>query len=106
MTPLAVTPTTAGVAFRVTIIGPEQAEAYENVHAVLDDGRGVVHVFSADASTHYLTIPMGSALIEWRDPSALNPRPRLPPYGAGAYESFGEHIQKMAREIGGSFGES
>jgi hypothetical protein len=98
-----VTPQIAGVAFRVTIIGPQQAEAYENVHAVLDDKRGVVHVFSADTHTHFLTIPLGSALIEWKDPTELNPRPRIPPFGPGAYGHFGEHIQRMAKEFSGGF---
>ena len=55
-------PTTSGLAFRVTIMGPQQAEAYERVHAVVDSAHAVVHLFSHDGQTHYLTIPAGSAL--------------------------------------------
>lgn len=99
-----VAPNTAGLAFRVTIIGPQQAEAYENVHVILDDARGVVHLFGPDARTHFLTIPISSALIEWKDPTELNPRPRIPPFGPGAYGHFGEHLQQMAKDLGGGFG--
>ena len=94
-------PTTTGVAFRVTIFGAQQAEAYQNVHVLLDDRRGVVHLFAADGRTHYLTIPLGSALIEWKDPSELDPRPRVPPFGLGAYQGFAEHVQRMAKDMGG-----
>ncbi|MBW3628028.1 MAG: hypothetical protein KY464_01910 [Gemmatimonadetes bacterium] len=99
-----VAPITAGLAYRVTIIGPQQAEAYENVHAILDGERGVVHVFDRDARLHYLTIPLAAALIEWKEPSPLNPRPRLPPFGPGAFEHFGEHMQRMAQEMSEGFG--
>ena len=45
-------PTTAGPVFRVSILGEQQTEAYEQVYAQLDSAHGVVHVFSADAQTH------------------------------------------------------
>ncbi len=97
--------TTAGPAFRVTILGPEQSEAYEQVYARLDSAHQVVHVFSADGQTHYLSIPIGSALIEWKDAAALQPRPRIPPYGPGAFESLGEQMQRMMEGMGRAFGE-
>jgi hypothetical protein len=95
------TPTMSGPAFRVTIMGPQQAEAYERVYAVIDDARGVVHLFSHDAKTHYLSIPAGAALIEWKDPTELRPRPRVPPYGPGAFDGFGEQIQNMMKGFHG-----
>lgn len=101
----AVNPTQSGAAFRVSIIGPEQAEAYMNVHAALDAEHGVVHVYSSDAQTHYLTIPISSALIEWRDPSALQPQVRIPPFGPDAFEHLGEQMQRMAQGIGRGFGQ-
>ena len=94
-------PTTAGLAFRVTIMGPQQAEAYEHVYALLDDARGVVHLFGHDGRTHYLTIPAGSALIEWKDPTELRPRLRVPPFGPGAFDGFGEQIQNMMKGFHG-----
>ena len=102
-------PTTSGLAFRVTIMGPQQAEAYERVHAVVDSAHAVVHLFSHDGQTHYLTIPAGSALIEWKDPTELRPRLRVPPFGPGAFDGFGEQIQNMMKgfhgfEPGGSTG--
>ena len=97
-------PTVSGTAFRVTILGPQPAEAYERVHAQLDAAHGVVHVFSADAQTHYLTIPIGSALIEWQDPSALGALPRVPPFGPGAFERMGEQVQRMVEGMGRTFG--
>lgn len=96
-------PTTAGLAFRVTLLGHE-AEAYEGVYALLDAQYPVVHVFSADAQTHYLTIPLASALIEWQDPTALQPLPRLPAFGPGAFDRLGEHVQRMAEGMGRAFG--
>jgi len=99
--PLEPVPTTSGPAFRVTILGPQHAEAYEHVYAAIDEARGVVHVFSHDASTHYLSIPAGAALIEWRDPTELNPRVRMPPFGPGAFDGFGEQIQNMMKGFHG-----
>jgi hypothetical protein len=93
------TPTTSGVAFRVTILAPQQAEAYEHVYAVQDEARGVVHLFGADGLTHYLTIPAGCALIEWKDPTELRPRLRMPPFGPDAFDGFGASIQNMMKGI-------
>ena len=92
--------TTSGPAYRVTVVGPQHTEAYEGVQALVDADRGVVHVFGADGATHYLTIPLTSALIEWHDPTPLQPQPRFPPYGTGAFERLGEHVQRMAEGIG------
>ena len=97
-------PTTSGPAYRVTIVSAQHTEAYQDVHATIDGDRGVVHVFGPDGSTHYLTIPVGSALIEWLDPAPLHPQPRIPPYGAGAFEKLGEQVQRMAEGIGKGFG--
>lgn len=99
-----VKPTTSGAAFRVTIIGPQQAEAYENVYAILDSEFGVVHVLSADRTIHYLTIPITSALVEWEDPAALGAQPRMPPFGPGAFQRLGEQVQRMAEGMGNAFG--
>ena len=98
-------PTTSGPAFRVSILGPEQSEAYERVHVVLDERYGVVHVFGADGQTHFLTIPLSRALIEWHDPAALQPQPRIPPYGAGAFERLGVQVQRMAEGVSRAFGQ-
>lgn len=95
MTDAAGAPQTAGPAYRVSILGPEQVEAYMNVHVVIDREHPVLHVFAADATTHYLTIPLSSALVEWKDPSALNPQLRMPGFGAGAFEQLGEQVQRM-----------
>lgn len=103
MSSVPASPTTAGQAFRVTIMGQE-AEAYERVYVQLDAQFPVVHVFSTDAQTHYLTIPLASALIEWEDPAPLQPFPRLPAYGPGAFERFGEHAQRIAEGVGRAFG--
>ena len=89
-------PTTSGPAYRVTLMGPQQAEAYEKVFAVLDAEHGVVHVLDAETTTHYLTIPIASVLIEWEDPAVLQPQPRMPPFGAAAFERLGEQVQRMA----------
>src|SRR5687767_13420352 len=102
---LPVDPTRAGPAFRVTIIAPQHAEAYGNVYAVIDPDHAVVHVLSADGQTHYLTIPIHHALIEWRDPTSLEPQPRIPPFGAGAFERLGKEVQKMAEGMGRAFGQ-
>ena len=93
-------PTTAGPAFRVTLMGAQHAEAYEGVYADLDAQHGVVHVFSSDRQVHYLTIPLGSALIEWQDPAMLQPQPRLPAFGPGAFHRIGEQMQQMFEGFG------
>lgn len=96
--------TTSGPAFRVTILG-EQHEAYEGVYAKIDADHGVVHVLSADALTHYLSIPINLALIEWHDPAALQPQPRVAPFSADAFQRMGEHVQRMAEGMSRSFGQ-
>ena len=102
---LPVDPTRAGPAFRVTLIGPQHAEAYANVYALIDPDHAVVHVLSADGQTHFLSIPIQHALIEWRDPAPLDPQPRIPPFGSGAFERLGEEIQRMTRGMGRAFGQ-
>ena len=94
-------PTTSGPAFRVTILGPQQAEAYEHVYATIDEARGVVHLFSHDGKTHYLSIPASAALVEWKDPTELRPRLRVAPFGPGAFDGFGEQIQNMMKGFHG-----
>jgi hypothetical protein len=101
----AVNPTTSGVAFRVSILGLEQVEAYANVYAALDPEHDVVHVFSSDRQTHYLTIPITRTLIEWKDPSGLQPQLRLPPLGAGAFEQLGEQMQRMMEGMAHGMGQ-
>ncbi|HYW05986.1 MAG TPA: hypothetical protein VE913_03460 [Longimicrobium sp.] len=93
-------------AFRVTIPGQQYAEGYENVFAKIDPAHSAVHVFSTDGATHYLTIPINSALIEWHDPAALNPGPRMPPMGAGAFERIDAQLQQMTEGMRNHFGES
>jgi hypothetical protein len=95
------TPTTSGPAFRVTILGPQQAEAYEHVFAMIDEARRVVHLFNHDGKTHFLSIPASSALIEWKDPTELRPRLRVPPFGPGAFDGFGQQIQNMMKGFHG-----
>lgn len=95
-----VKPTTSGPAFRVTIIGQQMAESYENVYVVLDPKGGMVHLLSADGQIHYLTIPQGSTLIEWADPSVLAPHPRVPPFGPGSFKRIQEGIGRMAEGLG------
>lgn len=97
-------PTTVGLAFRVSILGEQQTESYERVHVRMDPTLGVVHVFSADEQTHYLTIPATRALIEWSDPAALNPQLRLAPFGPGTFERMGEQVQRMVEGMGRTFG--
>jgi hypothetical protein len=101
MDTIPVSPTTAGPAFRVSLIGPQISEAYEAVYAVLDARYPVVHVLSPDTRTHYLTIPLGSALIEWLDPRTLEPRPRIPPLGPGAFQRMQEGMQRMMEGVDG-----
>jgi hypothetical protein len=91
-----VNPITSGPAFRVTIVGAQQSESYPNVRAVLDSEYGVVHVFSVDGARHYLSVPLGMALVEWADPAPLKPEPRIPPYGPGAYTRLAEQAQRFA----------
>jgi len=100
----AIEPTTSGPAYRVTLLAPQQAEAYQGVYVRLDAQRGVVHLYSADGQTHYLTLPAGATLIEWLDPAVLEPRPRVPAFGARAWEQFGEQIQRMSEGVGRAFG--
>jgi len=66
----------------------------------------VVHIFGPDAHTHHLTVPIGCTLIEWRDPSVLEPPPRLPPYGPGAFRQMGDELQRMTEEMGRTFGKT
>ena len=96
--------TISGPAFRVTILG-EQHEAYEGVYAKLDAEHGVVHVLSADAQTHYLSIPISLALIEWHDTAVLHPQLRIAPFGADAFQRMGEHAQGMAEGMSRTFGQ-
>jgi hypothetical protein len=96
--------TTSGVAARVTLLAPDLSEAYERVYVQLDSGAGLVHVLSEDAATHYLTIPIGQVLIEWRPRSELQPRPRVPAYGPGAFDQMGEQMQQMLDEMERSMG--
>ena len=98
------TPTTAGPAFRVSILGEQQTESYERVYAQLDPAHGVVHVFSADGQTHYLTIPTARALVEWNDPAPLVAQMRIPPFGPGTFERMGEQVQRMVDGMGRTFG--
>jgi hypothetical protein len=95
--------TTSGPAFRVTILG-KQHEAYAGVYAKLDAEHGVVHVLSRDAQTHYLSIPINLALIEWQDPAPLEPQPRIDPFSAAAFDRMGEHAQRMAEGMSRAFG--
>lgn len=90
---------TSGVAARVTLLAPDLAEAYERVYVQIDAAAGLVHVLSEDAGTHYLTLPVGQVLIEWRPRSELDPRPRMPAYGAGAFEGMGGQMQQMLDEM-------
>lgn len=98
------TPITAGPAFRVTLLGEPQSEAYQGVFVQLDATHRVAHVFSADETIHYLTVPLDRALIEWTDPAPLEPQPRLPPYGPGAFERMGEQVQRMVEGMGRTMG--
>ena len=105
MTGPAVQPTTSGPAFRVTVVAPQHAVAYEQVYAQLDAAHGVVHVLSADGRTHYLSVPIGCAVIEWQDAAALQPQPGIPAYAPGAFGRMGEQMQRMMDEMGGAFGQ-
>lgn len=93
-------PTTASVAFRFTLLGEPQSESYQGVFVQLDATYRVAHVFSADQKTHFLTVPIDRALIEWSDPASLEPQPRLPPYGPGAFDRMGEQVQRMVEGMG------
>jgi hypothetical protein len=104
MNDVAPRPTTSGPAFRVTFTGAESHEAYEDVYAHLDAEHGVVHVFAADRQTHFLTIPLASALIEWQDPSVLNPAPRFPAFGDASSSAMGDQMQQMIEQMGRAFG--
>jgi hypothetical protein len=92
-------PRTSGRAYRVSLLGQEQVEAYPSVHVELDAEHSVVHLFSGDGATHYLTLPLARALIEWEDPAPLQPQLRLPPFGAGAFDQMGEQMQRMVQGI-------
>lgn len=85
-----------GMAFRVTLMGHPQTEAYSRVRVELDRGLRAVHLFSEDGAVHYLTAPLESVLIEWTDPTPLEPQPRIPPFGHGALERMGEQMQRLA----------
>ncbi|HEX8432941.1 MAG TPA: hypothetical protein VF625_16765 [Longimicrobium sp.] len=97
-------PTLSGPAFRVTILGQQYAEGYENVFAKIDPAHSAVHVFSADGETHYLTIPLNCALIEWQDPASLNPGPRISPMGAGAFARIDAQLTEMTKGMRNAFG--
>ena len=97
-------PIHSGPAFRVSILGGEQVEAYPHVHAEIDADRRVVHVFSADRQTHYLTIPLERTLIEWTDPTVLQPHLRFPPIGPAGFEQLGEQMQRFVEGMGRGFG--
>ena len=97
-------PLTEGVVFRVTLAHGDQLEAYPGAYVRLDAANGVVHIFSKDAQTHYLTIPLSRAIIEWRDPSALEPQPRTSPYGSTAFDAIERHMEKMTKAMSERFG--
>ena len=88
-------PTVQGMAYRVAILSHE-AEAYEGVYVQLDSDHQAVHVFSPDGQKHYLSIPATMALVEWQDPAPLVPQPRLPPFGAAAFERMAEQVERLA----------
>ena len=48
-----------------------------------------------EGGTHYLTLPLERRLIEWEEPSPLEPQLGMPPLGAGAFEQLGEQMQRM-----------
>jgi hypothetical protein len=92
-------PITSGRAFRISIIGPQQTEAYEDVFVSVDPTNGMAHVFDAERLHHFLSIPTVCALIEWRDPSALQPKIRVQPLAEGAFAKYGEQMQRMVKEM-------
>lgn len=96
--------TTSGPAERVVVMGPQQAVAYAQVYARLDAENSVIHIFSADAQIHYLTVPLGCTLVEWQDTSPLQPQPWMPAYASGAFGAMGEQMQRMMKEMGDAFG--
>lgn len=85
-----------GMAFRVTLMGHPQTEAYSRVRVELDRELRLVHLFSEDGAVHYLTAALETVLIEWTDPTPLEPQPRIPPFGHGALERMGEQMQRLA----------
>jgi hypothetical protein len=99
-----VTPMTEGRVFRVTLTHGDQFESYLGVYVRVDIGNGVVHIFSQDAQAHYLTIPLGHAIIEWQDPSALEPRPRTSPYGSKAFDAMEKQLETMTKAMSERFG--
>jgi hypothetical protein len=105
MNPIPAVPTTSGPAFRVTMIGQQNAEAYEGVYAIIDEKSRFVHVLSADGQTHYLSIPVTSALIEWKDPQPLEPGLRVPTFQTDAFQKLGEQVQRMTEGMGRVFGD-
>jgi hypothetical protein len=96
--------TTSGAAERVVVMGPQQAVAYAQVYARLDADHGVIHILSADAQIHYLTVPIGCTLVEWQDASPLRPQPWIPAFASGAFGAMGEQMERMLKEMGDAFG--
>ncbi len=96
---------TSGPAFRVIVLGPQQAMVYEGIHVQFDPAHPVVHVLSADQQTHYLSVPVASAIVEWQDASALEPKPFVPSFGDGAFDQVGEQMQRMMNDMGRAFGQ-
>jgi hypothetical protein len=96
-------PTTDGLAFRVTILGSDTPESFLNVRAQLDKDHDVVHVFSADGQTHYMSIPTSRTLIEWKDASVLEPQIRMPTFGPNSFEQAGQQISRMMEGFGKAF---
>lgn len=95
---------TSGPAERVVVMGPQHAIAYQNVYAQMDAEHGVVHIFSADAQTHHLSVPLGCTMVEWQDAAALQPQPWIPTFGSGAFGAIGEQMERMLKDMGDAFG--
>lgn len=95
---------TAGHAFRITLTCVTPPEAYRGVYVRLDEAMRVVHIFAADTLTHFLTIPLSSVLVEWRDPAELKPQPRTPPYGPANFEELGDQLRQITESMGKALG--
>lgn len=66
------TPTLAGRAFRVTLLGPAP-DSFSGIYVDVDGENGVVHLFASDGTTHVFTVPIALAVIEWTDSRLLRP---------------------------------
>ena len=99
-----VTPMTEGRVFRVTLTHGDQFESYLGVYVRVDIGNGLVHIFGQDAQAHYLTVSLGHAIIEWQDPSALEPQPRTSPYGSKAFDAMEKQLETMSKAMSERFG--